>query len=120
MIDEISELNIRHMKLASGEELIGLINDLDAERLNILVERPVLMQSVFDADAGKERYYMSDYMPVSKHNIIQISSLHVIASCEVTDDIKETYINYCLGTLEQDDEPTEVVETKKSGPKTFH
>lgn len=95
MIDH-SDLNIRHIKLVSGDEVIALVRDVDVNRLDVIMERPLLIHTELDTGTGRERFYLSDYMPVSKSSIIHMSSLHIVAQCEVTDSVKDTYLRYCL------------------------
>lgn len=95
MIDH-SDLNIRHMKLVSGDEVIVLIRDIDPNKLDVIVERPLLIHNELDIHSGRERFFLSDYMPVSKSSIVHISTMHIVAQCEVTDSVKDTYLRYCL------------------------
>jgi hypothetical protein len=88
------DLNIRHIKLTSGDEIIGLIAGIDVPNQLVHIERPMAIHSHYAGD--KESYYLTEWMPVAKSNISHISSVHIIAQSEVTDDMKENYIRFCL------------------------
>lgn len=96
MNDELEDLNIRHLKLVSGDEVLALVRDIDTDRLNVIVERPLLIHNEIDTGSGIDRYFLSDYMPVSKSTIVHLSTMHIVAQCEVTLSVKDTYIKYCL------------------------
>lgn len=120
--DDIEDLNIRHIKLTSGDEVIALIAGIDTTNQLVHVERPMAIHSTIEND--KEKYYLTDWMPVSKSNIAHISSMHIIAQTEVTTDMKENYIRFCLGIkepeytdeLDLDDDPIEL----SYDTKTYH
>lgn len=94
---ELEGVNIRHIKLSSGDEIIALVNSIKKDGI-ILVERPLLIQSFTNPHTNAERFYFMDYMPVSRKSLIHISVHNVIAHCEVVDNVKEAYIRYCTTT----------------------
>jgi hypothetical protein len=125
MMNEYTDLNIRHMKLVSGDEIIGLVRDVEVDRLSVIVERPLLIHTDLDVGTGRERYYLSDYMPVSKTSITHFSSMHIVAQCEVNESVKETYLKYCLnyetdGVIERDDEIPDDAYDDLEDDTTFH
>lgn len=99
------ELNIRHFKLTSGEEIIGLITSLDAKKQLIHVERPVVIHT--SIGRTHERYYMNEWMPMSRNKTAQLAIMHVVAQTEVTDEMKEHYIKYCIRTNDSIQELTD-------------
>lgn len=100
--NEYASLNIKHFKLSSGDEIIGLISSVDAKHGIIHLEYPVLMEQV-----GKN-YMMLDYMPTSVKNIVSFNMAHVIAQSDVHESVKFEYIKYCIGITSDEvdtDEP---------------
>jgi hypothetical protein len=80
-------MNIRQLKLISGEEIICLIvSDNDN---TYLVERPlvVLSNPLFPG-----KYQLYPWFGLSNSNLISIDKKSVITHAEVDDDVKETYI----------------------------
>ena len=93
-MSEYEDLNIRHIKLVSGEEILALVSKVDSRRHLVLVERPLAISCI--TMTSKESYYLSDWMPVSKEKLTAISATHIVAQAEVTDVAKEAYVRYCL------------------------
>jgi len=119
-IDPIEDLNIRHLKLSSGEEVIGLIAGVDVKKQLVHIESRVSLSSAYGDDY--ERFYLLDWMPISKTNITAISSQHIIAQTEVNTDMKENYIRFVTNSAnreyEYNDEALTDNDTKSD--KTFH
>lgn len=121
-MSELDEINIRHLKLTSGDELLAIVNKYDRKLGVIVVERPLVLNSF--SLGGRESHYLADWMPVSKNNVVSIGIHHIVAHCEVTNNAKEAYIKFCLGQLEDDkmepdDDPYGDLDDD-SEPKTFH
>jgi len=89
-----TDLDIKHFKLASGDEVIGLIAGLKKTMGVLYLEHPVRVE------AGMESFLMADYMPTAKDNIVAFSMTHVVAQSDVTESVKEAYINFCLKSAE--------------------
>ena len=118
--DPIEDLNIRHLKLSSGEEVIGLIAGVDVKKQLVHIERPVSLSSAYEDDY--ERFYLLDWMPISKTNITAISSQHIIAQTEVNTDMKENYIRFVTNSANREYEYNDEALTDKDtkSDKTFH
>ena len=93
MENEYSDLKIHHIKLASGDEILGLVSSV--EKGMMYVEYPVLVDILEDA------YMMADYMPTAKNNLVTFYTSHVVAMSDVLDSIKEQYIKYCIGVIQE-------------------
>jgi hypothetical protein len=61
MMTEYDDLNVRHFKLVSGDEVLGLVRDTDTDTLNVIVERPLLIHVDYNVESGRERFFLSDY-----------------------------------------------------------
>ncbi len=107
-LEEYDTLNIKQLKLTSGDDIIGLINSIDKNGALVVLERPVLINS--HLVNKKEVYYMSPYMPMSKNNMAYVSAHHIVAQCEITSDIKEMYIEFCLQEMNKEDKPAQYVD----------
>jgi hypothetical protein len=93
MDTDYNELNIKHIKLSSGDEILGLIAGVEKGMIHI--EYPVIIDMVGDA------YMLADYMPTSAKNIITLYTSHVVAMSDVFESVKHEYVKYCLGMTEE-------------------
>lgn len=89
---ELSDIDIRHFKLSSGDEIITLVTE-DHENA-VVVSQPMQMHSLLNNNS--QAYYFTDWQPMSKVNSCAISKLHIITFVECTDDVKEKYIRMCM------------------------
>ena len=90
----LDEVNIRHFKLVSGDEILALVNTIEDNYC--LVEQPLSL-NVMHISEGKESYYFSEYMPLVKRDgpiILHMNS--IVAHCEADDEFKEQYVRTCL------------------------
>lgn len=84
-------MNIRQMKLISGDEIVCLVSsDNDT---NYLVETPLQVQLVAGSVA---KYQLIPWFSLSSTTLISINKSNVISHCEVDDDIKHHYISLAL------------------------
>ena len=91
--DSIEEMDIQHVKLSDGSEIVTYINS--TEGASILVERPMNLNLVTAAN-GYDTYYFTKYFPFAKNNLVKLNSRNVISASEVTSEIKEKYIRAAL------------------------
>lgn len=118
---DLDELNIRHFKLSSGDEIIGHV--VKTQELTITVERPLQINIV--TVNSSQKFFLSEWLPISKNKIAIISAYHIITHSEVDPSSKEAYIKYCLDLTDlhnQQDEPTSDIDLDKLVPdnKTLH
>lgn len=100
-MNELDEVNIRHFKLSSGEELISLVKG--NENTMIILESPMELHTMM-----KERtqgFVFTKWQPLSKTDIVALNPMHIVSHVECDNDIKEKYIRMCL---EQKDYPEEL------------
>ena len=83
----MEDLNIRHFKLTSGEELIGLVQHSDENAF--VLERPVQVKM-----NNLGMYMYSPWFPFSNKKIFKLFKRHVVNHVEIADDSKQHYINY--------------------------
>jgi len=86
----MKELNIRHFKLTSGEEVIGLVQHSDENAF--VLERPVQIKM-----NNLGMYMYSPWFPFSDKKIFKLFKRHVINHVEIEEDSKKQYINYNVG-----------------------
>lgn len=112
-MSEYKDLDIKHFKLTSGDDVIGLIAGVKKDFGVLYLERPVRVEFMGSS------LYMSEYMPTSADNMVAFSMGQVVAQCDVTDDVKENYIRFCLGEIDpvEEDEPEQIVV---KGNKVYH
>lgn len=89
---ELSDVDIRHFKLSSGDEIISIVSK--EEENVVIVSQPMQMHSVVNQQS--QAYYFTDWQPMAKVNACAISKLHIISFVECADNVKEKYIQMCL------------------------
>lgn len=104
--DPLDDMDVQHIKLTDGSEIIGYINSID--KAIILMERPMILNLAMTSN-GNDTYYFTKYFPFAKSNIIKINSRNVVSASEVRNDIKERYIQAALksdvlGKLTEEDQ----------------
>jgi hypothetical protein len=116
-----SDLNVKHFKLTSGDEILGLIAGIDTKNGILHIEYPVLLDMIGN------NYMMNDYMPTSLNNIVAFGTHNIIAQSDVHDSVKQEYVKYCTGVSDKDDhdhdpfdELMDAVEQVKAGKVTYH
>ena len=97
--DPLDEMDIQHVKLSDGSEIIAYINTIEGNM--IIAERPMLINSVKTTN-GYDTYYFTKYMPFAKVNLIKLNSRNVISASEVNSGIKEKYIKAALRSEVED------------------
>ena len=91
--DPLDDMDVQHIKLTDGNEIIGYINSTD--KAIILMERPMILNLAMTTN-GNDTYYFTKYFPFAKSNIVKINSRNVVSASEVRSDIKEKYIQAAL------------------------
>jgi hypothetical protein len=89
---ELSDIDIRHFKLSSGEEVIALVTGDDENVVKLA--QPMQMHS--EINQQTQAYYFTDWQPMAKANTCSISKLHIVSFVECADNVKEKYIHMCL------------------------
>jgi hypothetical protein len=100
------EVNIRQMKLISGDEIVCLVSsDNDS---TYLVETPMELRYV-PGTAGK--YHLLPWFALSSSKLVSINKSNVISHCAVDAEVKYHYISLALddgshnvGLLNEDEE----------------
>ena len=100
----MEDLNIRHFKLTSGEELISLVQYSDENAF--VLERPVQVKL-----NSLGMYMYSPWFPFSDKKIFKLFKRHVVNHVEIEKDSKKHYINYSVnGVKETTPSFNEIVE----------
>jgi hypothetical protein len=89
----LDDMDVQHIKLTDGSEIIGYINGID--KAIILMERPMILNLAMTSN-GNDTYYFTKYFPFAKSNVVKINSRNVVSASEVRNDIKEKYIQAAL------------------------
>jgi len=109
---ELNEVNIRHLKLSTGEELISIV--LDQHEVDdeirppelMILQRPMKVRTVEKDDMISFLFY--EWQPLSKTNICYINPMHVVSHVECDNQVKGQYINVCVnGDIQPPAEPTD-------------
>ena len=81
------KLDIRHIKMINGDEILALINQNNPD--NYLIERPVLVnQNMLGS------YSLTPWFPFTKSSLFKIFKNRVIASTRIDESVQQTYINF--------------------------
>lgn len=122
-MNELDDVNIRHFKLVSGEDIIGIVlseEDIGSENYEhelITLQRPMEIKMV-NTDSGAS-FIFYEWQPLAKTDVCFINPFHVISHVECDDDIKGDYINACVNETATDSpEITPQMGTPSSG--TYH
>ena len=84
----MKDLNIKHIKLINGEEIISLVNQSIGD--DLILEFPLLLNTIYDNNSNT--YYFTKYMNLTNDSLIHMNVRNIIAYSTVTDDIKRKYI----------------------------
>tara|TARA_B100000902_G_scaffold395870_1_gene455413 strand:+ start:2544 stop:2945 length:402 start_codon:yes stop_codon:yes gene_type:complete len=83
------KLDIRHIKMINGDEILALINQNNPD--NYLVERPVLVNQNMLGN-----YSLTPWFPFTKSSLFKIFKNRVIASTRIDESVQQNYINFVL------------------------
>ena len=125
-----SEINIRHFKLSSGVDIIGMVidpNDLEDDSMidenMIILNRPMAVDVIEKSD--RTMFLFNEWQPLSKHTHCFVNAFHVLSHTECSDDIKEQYIRVAVSSgadaldtedeLEDDGMPNIKIDSTGSG-----
>lgn len=129
---ELEDVNIRHFKLISGDNLIAIVlTEKEAGPENysknlIVVQSPMEIQMVRTDTAISFGFY--EWQPLAKSDICFINPTHVISHVECSNDVKEQYINTCVNSSYDDDlnfddygdEDADTADETTPTPTTYH
>jgi len=107
---ELDDVNIRHFKLTTGEDLIAIVlseNDVGPEQYRndlIMVQSPMEIKMVRTDESVSFIFY--DWQPLAKTDVCCINPMHIISHVECSNGIKEQYISACVNTPEDDEGPS--------------
>jgi len=88
--EEASNLDIRHIKMSSGTEIIAIVNDQEDDRY--ILDSAYKLIKIGDTD-GTFYFDFEEYFPVNKEDHCVVYKSHIEASCQVKDDMKGNYLN---------------------------
>ena len=119
------DVNIRHLKLTSGDEVISYVATKDMNGPIVTLERPLQVHRY-----GLGNFFFSKWHPFAKKNECVVNPMNIVSHSECDDRVKERYIQLCLKiaedpeTVEMTDELPEELESDNvipfPDPKTFH
>jgi len=115
---ELNDINIRHFKLSTGEELISIVLDqqelLDSEDRSpelMVLQRPMKIQTVEKDDMLSFLFY--EWQPLSKGDTCYINPMHIVSHVECDNQVKGQYINVCVnGDSPLPSEPSDDLESE--------
>ena len=82
-------LDIRHIKMINGDEILALINQNNPD--NYLIERPVLVNQNMLGN-----YSLTPWFPFTKSSLFKIFKNRIIASTRIDESVQQNYINFVL------------------------
>ena len=90
-MNELDDVDIRHFKLSSGEEILSLV--VKEEDNTWVLSKPMQIHSIIDED--KQSCYFTQWLPLAKMSLCAVSRLHVVCAIECANDVKERYVRMC-------------------------
>jgi len=105
---ELDDINIRHFKLTTGEDLIAIIlteEEIGSEHFRkdlITVQSPMEIRMMRSDTEVSFIFY--EWQPLAKSNVCFINPIHVVSHVECSNDVKGQYINACVNTPTEHDE----------------
>ena len=102
----LEDINIRHFKLSTGENIIGIVIDpsevesdeLDPDEALIILNRPMRVEIVEKTD--RTLFLFHEWQPLSKYPYCFINPTHVVSHVECDEGTKERYIRICISSGE--------------------
>ena len=89
----MNEVDIRHFKLISCEEIIcNVVSDNDG---NYMIERPYTLIPKMNAENELE-YSLEEWFGFGSGKLFTIPRESVICHCEVDENVKNTYLGYSV------------------------
>jgi len=97
---ELNDVNIRHLKLSTGEELISIVleqQELESQDQSpglMVLQRPMKIQT-FEKD-NMMSFLFYEWQPLSKSDTCYINPMHIVSHVECDNQVKGQYINVCV------------------------
>ena len=114
---ELNDVNIRHIKLSTGEELIAIvlsddeISEEDRESSLLVVQRPMKIRTHHTDTSISFLFY--EWQPLSRSDICYINPMHIVSHVECDNEIKGQYVNVCVNG-DNDLPPSEPLDSESS------
>ena len=96
----LTNMDIQQFRLSDGSEIIGYINSIEGAM--ILMERPMLIGRLQN-QGEMETYFFQRFMPFAGDAIVRVSLRNIIATCKLSDDLKERYVIAAIQNQEDDE-----------------
>jgi len=114
---ELDELNVRHFKLSSGEEVVAIVvatpdSGSESDEPILTVQRPMLLETQTHPD--RVMFVFHEWQPISKYDTCFINPMHVISHTECTNAVKEQYLHIALHTGNDPVEYTDDLDSDES------
>ena len=107
-MESIKDIDIRHFKLTSGEELICYVQSSSEHAF--IVERPAVVRCASDGT-----WTFGDWFPFSDKKMFKIMKRFVINHTEVVEETKESYIKYSCQDIIRDEINRDIEEYELEG-----
>lgn len=101
----LDDINIRHFKLSSGDEVIGMVIDpreVDDEEGSIsedgliVLNRPMRLEIIERSD--QTMFLFHEWQPISKYSYCLLNPVHVVSHTECDEGTKHRYIQICVSS----------------------
>jgi hypothetical protein len=118
---ELNDVNIRHIKLSTGEELIAIvladeeISEEDRDSSLLVVQRPMRIRTVHTDTSISFLFY--EWQPLSKTDTCYINPMHIVSHVECDNDVKGQYVNVCVNG-DNDLPPSEPLDSESTDPES--
>lgn len=87
----LEELDVRHFKFISGEEIVSCVINQNKEEY--ILQMP--LQVHVTVQQNKQQFFFTKWMPLSKSDVCTINLANVVSQSSVAEDMKYRYVSIC-------------------------
>ena len=90
----MNDINIRYLKLISGEELYTEV--IDASDNTLVIQQPLVIKMMFDSEHGVHMT-IQDWILGTSSKVYTINKTHIMVNANLNNKLKEQYLDYVNG-----------------------
>lgn len=87
----LDELDVRHFKFISGEQIVSCVINQNKEEY--ILQMP--LQVHVTVEQTKQSFFFTKWMPLSKSDVCTINLTNVVSQSSVAEDMKYRYVSIC-------------------------
>jgi hypothetical protein len=87
----LDELDVRHFKFVSGEEIVSCVINKNKEEY--IIQLPLKVHVT--TDNHKQQFYFTKWMPLADSDVCTINVTNIVSQSSVAEDMKFRYVTIC-------------------------